>query len=421
MKFLSPGVTTLLLATFLAGSAHGAGITVREQAAGPIGMLLAVTAHLDDPATTYYNPAGAAFLQGVQATLSTSVVVPNFTWQDPEGMHPDTGIIDPVVVMPGLYVTGQIYDEITLGLSMNVPYGLRVTYPDDWPGQALITESELVVPLITPSISFLVHENVAIAMGVLFSPAQVGLSRRFGVVDDGGTMQLGGVDIAGSAFGVGGTFGIQARLGSGLHLGVAYQSRFKLALRGGADFLTPDDVGDPSPFVDQDVKTDIVFPDVLLLGIGYQMTERLYVEIDVDFTRWSTIQELRIEFPDDASGALTDPVPLGWEDGACYRLGLSYQASPAWTLRMGGAYDESPGTQDALLVPMLPDADRFAAAAGLGWRGGPWQADVGYTYANFREREVSAEDQHAGFGQRYDNSAHVFAASVTWRGESKAP
>lgn len=61
----------------LAGTATlaaAAGFKVNEQGAKAMGMANAFVAQADDPSALFYNPAGIAFLKGIQVNLGSLVI-----------------------------------------------------------------------------------------------------------------------------------------------------------------------------------------------------------------------------------------------------------------------------------------------------------------------------------------------------------
>lgn len=401
-------VALALAMTFAqAAPTRAAGLTLREHSAVAQSRALAVTAKLEDPSTVFFNPAGMAFLDGFQAQVSGTLVIPDFAWQDPTGELDEVSLVDPEMVLPAVYLTARLLDEVAVGLSANVPYGLVLNYPEGWAdgaGATLVESANLVIPMINSNVSFKVAPGVAVAIGAFVSPSSVTIERPT-------------VTLKGDTVGVGGSFGVQAHLDR-LHLGLAYQSRFKLGIEGTAEFQG----ALQDAFGTQPVLANIVMPDVASFGIGYDLTERLYVEADVNITGWGSIKELNIQFPEEPllNGNPVikpkNPSPLNWEDALCYRLGAQWSDPAGWSLRLGGGYDETPAVDDTTITPLVPDGNRVFFTAGAGVKLGDVHIDAAYLYALFDAREVSSEDHVDGFGQKYESSAQLVTLSVSWAG-----
>ena len=107
----------VLSASLVPSKATASGLELREQGAIAISRADAVTARLDDPSTVYFNPAGMAFLDGLQITAGVTVVFGDFNYSDPLGTGATAGNTNSAVTPPHLYVTGRINDTFALGLS----------------------------------------------------------------------------------------------------------------------------------------------------------------------------------------------------------------------------------------------------------------------------------------------------------------
>ncbi len=417
------GVLAALLLFTLSAPALGAGLELREQGAVAISMADAVTARCQDASTVYYNPAGMGFLDGLSLTLGVTLAIPTWTWQDPDGNFPDQTNTNAVEAVPHVYAAWAINDMFAVGLSFNVPMGLRIEWPESWPGAHIGTESAMAMYLINPSFSVRPLDNLSVAVGLQLIPATVEITRRLGFVTEGGLIAPGDISLGGAGFGVGGNFGIMYRPTDWLYLGFTYRSRVAIAFEGDAHFELPDSVTDRSVFHDQAIRADVTLPDMMVFGIGFAFAERFYLEFDLDVSLWSSISNLTIRFPDDASGELTQPQPRDWKDVLTPRLGFEWQALDEprhglW-LRLGGGYDMVASPAHTL-DPLLPDSEHVYVTAGLGYRYVPWriQVDVGYMLSMLLPRTVD-ENSCAGescnaFAQRYDGShIHLLAIDLS--------
>jgi len=139
---LRPSVVRPLVAAALAAAigllpvaGHGAGLELREQGAAAISLSDAVTARLDHPSTVYFNPAGMAFLEGLQISAGITLVFPTFGYEDPEGVLPSADSTTDVVPPPHLYASWRINEMWAVGLDVNVPFGLSLDWPSDFVGR----------------------------------------------------------------------------------------------------------------------------------------------------------------------------------------------------------------------------------------------------------------------------------------------
>ena len=416
-------LAVVAVALLAPAAGRGAGLELREQGAAAISLSDAVTARFDHPSTVYFNPAGMAFLEGLQVSAGITLVLPDFEYADPDGQLPDTENTNDLVTPPHLYASWRINDMWAVGLSFNVPFGLGIHWPEDFAGASISQKSDLQVFLVNPCVAIRPIDELAIAVGVQLMPGTVSIRRRFGFVSSGGNLELGGVELGGVGFGAGGNLGIMYRPLDWLYLGFFYRSRVQIEFEGDAHFDAPDDLNDRSVFHDQPAKAGVTLPDYMTFGVGFQIIPSLYLEADLDVVIWSTVDELTIEFPEDQSGQLTAPVREDWTTIVTPRLGIEWLALDGpnvLKVRFGGGYDMSPAP-DHTLSPMLPDSSRVYFSTGLGWTYEPigLGLDFGFMYSQFLERTVTEASCSGGycnpFPATYTNHAILLGLDLNWR------
>jgi long-chain fatty acid transport protein len=415
--------TLVALVTLVPVAGRGAGLELREQGAAAISLSDAVTARFDHPSTVYFNPAGMAFLEGLQVSAGITLVFPQFTYRDPDGEFPSASNTNAVVPPPHLYASWRINEMWAVGLSLNVPFGLGIDWPDDFAGRHISQGSAMNVFLINPNVAIRPIENLSIAVGIQLMPGTVEIRRTFGFVSAGGALEEGGVQLGGVGFGVGGNLGIMYRPLDWLYLGYFYRSRVQMEFEGDAHFTVPDSVRDRSVFHDQPVKASATLPDYMTFGIGFQVAEDWYIETDLDVTIWSTVDSIDIEFPEDASGQLSESVREDWVTTVTPRLGVEWTAlrgDHTLKVRFGGGYDMVPAPNHTL-SPLLPDSQRIYGSAGLGWT---WERvglglDLGFMYSQFLDRTVGEDDCKGGhcnpFPAHYQNHAYLLGIDLNYR------
>ena len=108
------------------------------------------------------------------------------------------------------------------------------------------------------------------------------------------------------------------------------------------------------------------------------MNDRLTGLLGADWTGWSHFKSLTSIPPTRSSRSISRP-PIGAIPGLS-RADLEYEASDAWTLRAGTAYDDTP-VPDSTRSPRIPDNGRFWLAAGATWHASE-RMDVKVSYAH---------------------------------------
>ena len=389
-----------------------AGFFVGEQDATANAMGLAVTARLNNASTIFYNPAGLAFLKGFQLDVGTIMVFPFFKYSDPNGNYGSTDAEFHLNVAPHLYTSYTFNNKFSVGLGFNVPYGLKVPWPDDFAGRGFSKDVDLRVMHIYAGFAWRFLKNWAVGVNFKAIPTTAMFERDFMVGTDKGNLETMAVKIGGAGWAFGGSIGVMGTLFNNLHLGFSYTSRAKLVLDGDAHFALPSDFHDYSIFHDQGGQATLYLPDVFSLGIGYDITKKVYVEFDFNYTLWSVYDTLSIKFKNDPSGQLSQDVYKGWKNTETFRLAASWKVIPSLILRAGGGYDVSP-VPDSTLDPMLPDSDRYFFALGGGYdiKSIGLRVDLAYTFVKFLKRTVTAKDGNP-FPATYNTTAHLLGITI---------
>ena len=163
------------------------------------------------------------------------------------------------------------------------------------------------------------------------------------------------------------------------------------------------------------VTADIKLPDIANLSVFHRLDDRWDLMADLQYTHWSTFQELRFV---RTTGALLSVTPENFDDAWRGSVGATYHWNEAWKFRGGIAYDQSPvNTQDR--TPRLPDASRWWLALGAQYRfNRNLVLDGGFVYIFVDQPDIS---QNAGstaanglIKGNYDANVTIFSAQLTY-------
>lgn len=396
--------------------ARASGYYIGEMDAVANGRALAVVARLEEPSTVFYNPAGLAFLKGFHMAVGGLAVMPTFAYSDPEKRRPSHKAIFEVTMVPHLYSSYTFGESAAVGFGFNAPFGLSLKWPVGFAGEGQSAGVDMKMPTLHLGGAFRPIPQVSVGATLRVVPATLEMLQRFQTVNDAGELVYGFAHLGANAVGVGGAFGVTARPIERLHLGFSYMSRVKFSFKGSAAFFPGQGVSDTSVFHDQGGQADLITPDILSFGVGYQFLDNLYFEFDFNYTLWSVYKELRIAFDNDPSGALSAKgvQKKDWKDTPTFRLSGEFRPIPAVAVRVGGGYDVSP-VPDSTLGPELPDANRIFLNLGGGYKYDPLglKIDVAYTLVLFRPRTVTSASGNP-FPASYKTTAHLlgFTAGV---------
>lgn len=434
---LGGSAAVLALAAALAGgTAHASGFALREQSSTAQGAAFAgAAAGGSDISYLFFNPAAIGLHPGANAQASFSYVIPESRVKNAEAStiagQPIDGSTDNLAdvangaLLPALYGSVQATDDLFFGVGVNAPFGLVTQYPEQWVGRYHAVDSELDTVNINPAVAWRAREWLTFGAGL---QVQRAAARLTNAVDTSTIAQQPNTrandtrsELEGDDWSLGYTLGAIVEPIDGTRLGLSYRSRVEHRLEGEADFFrsalgdgvnaqttTP---GGAGLLGDSDINADLTTPELISFGVTQDVGERWTLLGGVEWTGWSSFDELEIDFdnPDQPNSFTNED----WDDSWYVALGAAYRPSDAWTLSAGVAYDQSP-VPDDYRTPRVPDSDRYWLSLGAEWRPADWFGfNVAATqiYVEDTEVEISAleegEQARGNFSADYDSRISI--------------
>jgi long-chain fatty acid transport protein len=361
------------LAVLAPRDASAAGTALDVQSARGTGMAAATTAMIDDSSAIFYNAAGIAQGKRLDAQVGINLISPAFSYTSPAGAK--TTLPFSVVTPFTAYVTGGVTENLSLGVGVFTPFGLKLTWPEKWAGSHQISEAELQTFYINPTVAYK-FGPLRIGAGFQLVRATVSLKRdiRFGD-------QEGSSELAGDTWGAGANAGIQLEaIKQYLSFGVHYRSAVKLAFDDGRAHFNNVPRNLQGVIHDQSVSTSVVNPDSLSMGVATRPIPKLVIDFDAVWLGWGKFEAIRINFPNDPSGSLNQNQAKNWNNVVNFHLGAEGELSDNWLLRGGVLVDPSPSPANTL-TPDIPDSTRVNLALGGTYRhDSGFHVDLGYQF-----------------------------------------
>ena len=122
------------------------------------------------------------------------------------------------------------------------------------------------------------------------------------------------------------------------------------------------------------ISADVNLPEIVTLSLRQDLMPNWTLLGSVEWTNWSRVPELEIicKAPGapacPGAGVPLQTLPLGWDDGWFFSLGLEHQHNDKLTLRGGIAYEISPIQNAEGRTIRVPDSDRFWLSAGASYK-----------------------------------------------------
>lgn len=361
---------------FLPFGAEASGFRLYEQSNMGQGMSHAVAASVDDASAVYYNPAAMVDMGHYAVSAGIQAIDPMTEYSgqgESELLHSNV-----TIGAPHLYLIKAFADnDMALGLGVFSNFGFATQWNDDTPFRYVATESELATYTTNVNFAKRFGDQFSLAVGIDFLTVT---SARYNSMYDYGSGADDGIqsieeDGNGWGFNVAGLY----KPNESLSVGLTYRSAITTTISGDASvdnipgslesMLGGASVTDRK--YTSDVETDLEFPAIAVIGIAFNATEQVTIEVDVDWTGWSSYEELRHTVSDPlttSGGATILPSEIvteaNYEDTISYRVGVSYQATEKFTVRFGGAFEPTPVPVETV-DPRIAGADRTVVSFGF--------------------------------------------------------
>lgn len=418
--------TCAVAIALLAAPAAGAGFGIFQQGAKAMGMAGAFTAQADDPSALFHNVGGLAFQN--ERSFQAGVTFISVTPSDFTGTAPGLAIgvvseSEPLFKVPvHFYWVEPLGDRVSFGLSVNSPFGLTSEWAEpDFPGRFISKKASLVSYDLSPSLAWKASETLGVGIGAVVRFSEVELIQDLPTFDPAAGQVVAAGELAMNSdleSGVGFQAGMNGRPNSSWSWGLSYRSPIEIDYAGSGrirHFATGNAALDALllatiPF-DQDLPlvTRIEFPDMLSAGVAVRPSREWLVELDVNWTGWSSLSEYDIRFPQNP--VFDRRLPQDWVDVYNYRLGASRASGRGSVWRLGVSFDETPQPLTTL-DPILPDGDQSALTLGYGFERGRATVDLALMFVEIARRTTTVNIN--GFNGTYESTGLLFASSVAW-------
>ncbi len=419
------GLPVLVLLGAAVPPTEGAGFAVENQGARAMGFAGAYVAQASDPSAIFYNAAGIGFLKGKQLYVTSGFGTYNTDFTG-SGPYPAAGTLEsterPFAVVPSFYYSQQVSDTVRVGVGVNRPFGYKANWsnPDEFTGRHICLDCEVSSWGVNPTVAWQVRDRLAIGVGIDVRFSKFRLDRRvfadpaaFPVPTDVASLALDSETDTGIGF----NLGLLASPSESVTIGLAYrhlvtgdfaatgtftQIRTGNAVVDGAVALAL-----PAP---QPATVTFDFPATFAVGMA---VKRGYwtVEGDIVWTFWSEFESVRIRFP--TAIAFDSTLPMDYESTWQGRLGIEYQLTETWALRVGYAYDNGP-QPTTTVSPFLHDSNRHGFGGGATWKYGNMYLDLMARYLNYRHRDTRESNRY-GYDGIYESAGFQLGAGLGFR------
>jgi long-chain fatty acid transport protein len=355
--------------------AWAGGIWLYEMATPDQGTAAAGRAALGlDASTAWANPAGMTRLEQSQLLFGLGPLVIQSEFDVEPGTTTSGGGADISSVLPlgsGYYVH-SLTREFKLGVSATTLPGLAADYGDTWAGRYFLEKAALFGVALSATAAYRVLPWLSIGGGPSVGHSRLVQDTALNNVLDG--LPDGTLKVRGSAWGVGGVFGVLFEPTPGTRVGVQYTTPMTfqyddiidevegagrslqiLRLLVGAAINVP---------VGSQVDLRLTMPQQVMASAYHAFDDRLALMLNFGWQNWSNFGKPSVVI----SGApnVRTTLDQGYNDTFHTALGVHYRPTPDWLLKAGFAYDTS-AVPDAGRTVAFPVDEQFRYALGAQW------------------------------------------------------
>jgi long-chain fatty acid transport protein len=445
-----------------AGQAFGAAFALQEQSASGLGNAYAGgAAAAEDASTVYSNPAGMSHFSTAQIVAGLNIITPSIKFSDSGSQNAlnqplggTGGQAGSTNYVPNLYLVVPINPQWAFGLGLGVPFGLKTEWDGGWLGRYQAIKSDVKTLNVNPAVSWRIVPSFTVGVGVDYQQIKATFTSNVNysaALAQGAQQAAAGGLIPASAVApfIGATGGLDSfanvngddsawgwDLGAlwditpDMRIGAHYRSTLQYTVSGQASFDNPalPPLGPLAPIgaavstavnsaalYNSGITAKIELPSITNVSFFGHIDPKWDVMADIQFTNWSTIQDLTFV---RTNGITLASTPEHFKDVWRFSLGASYYLDSQWKFRGGVAYDESP-VQTQYRTPRLPDASRTWLAIGAQYKASPnLKFDGGFAYlwaanASSNQNEGSTA-QYGLISGKYDASVTIFGVSATY-------
>jgi long-chain fatty acid transport protein len=354
----------------------------------------------DDYSAIFWNPAGMAQFDKRYLGFYGTDIIPSGSYllQVPteQGM---LTMVDAKTLtkhyLSGLLAYYQpINESLVAGIGIYVPSGLGSSWDgDDFAnlsnGITYQWESKIGLVTVSPGISYKINDMVSVGATLNVNYGTFSMKRWAGNV---AKIDLGQYDMSLNGWGFSGSLGILVKPSEMFSLGATLRLPSRVKFSGDVSISNVDLLGFNGSSEAETESPHVTFPLWIAGGVAFRPMPKLTLTGDLQWTQWSTLDQVELKFIDPAWSAFMTQsgeniMHLEWKDALQIRFGAEYKLNESLALRGGYYYDPTP-QPDTTMNFLLPTFNFNVFTVGLGYYVNGLVIDLGFEYLSGNGRDI---------------------------------
>jgi len=389
-----------LVLMLLPGRVFGLGFRIPNQDAEAIARGNAFAATADNPSAIYYNPAGITQLPGQNLQVGDlNYFGINTHYQAAGGGSTDTKF--EVIPVPQIYYVfspTNLPVPLSFGLGVYAPFGLGVDWPQDSGFRSIAIESRIQYITANPVVAWKVLPSLSIAAGPTLNYSELKFTRGLTSATD--MFRYNATD-----FGVGFNAGILWQPLKQLSFGANYRSAMTMDYSGIAHYNST--MGGANA----KVEASVPYPQIASGGVSYRPTTNWNVEVDVDWSDWSTLKTVTLKGTGQIFGADL-PLQLNWHQSWFYEVGATRYFGDGWSVSAGYFYS-SDTAPSRYYDPAIPDTALHVGSLGVSHKGEHWTWAVAGQIITGPARNITDSQPNPFTNESANGKYQLFVPTLT--------
>lgn len=378
-------------AMLIPGIAHAGGFYLQEQSVRGAGRAFSGEVADQGAASLWWNPAAIGGLEGGDAHIGFSAILPNGDVDNSStvivrpgqpaapigGAQRSSNPIEKGYLPTGAVAYG-LTPEIAVGLAISAPYSFTTDYAADSWVRYTADKTKLRTYDIQPSVAWKVAPglNLGAALNIEYADAIFGnyLPNLSALQPDGHQK------LSGDGWDLGWSVGAQYVTGP-VSIGASYKSAIEHTLSGSME--TTGLLGALAG-LNGTVETSAKFstPWQATVGARVKANDALTINGQISRFGWSEFDSI------DLGAPLNVSIPEDYRNTWSFAGGVDYQISPKWTVRGGIQHDQTP-TRNGHRDARVPDSNRWNYALGASYALSPnFTVDAAANYIDFKDASI---------------------------------